>query len=179
MAQFLQIAQLGNAVLRKTAEPVTDIQAPEIQELIEDMLATVVESNGVGLAAPQVYQSKRIIIVASHPNARYPNAPLMAPTAMINPEIISHSEETFKDWEGCLSIPGIRGLVPRWKKIIVNYLNRNGDQTTAEFEDFAAKIFQHEIDHLDGIMFLDKMENNKEIISDKEYLKLIGSKNSK
>ncbi|MBI2405352.1 peptide deformylase [Candidatus Gottesmanbacteria bacterium] len=135
--------------------------------------------NGVGIAAPQVYQPYRMFIVASHPNPRYPNAPEMKPIPVINPTIVSHSKNKIKDWEGCLSIPGIRGLIPRYQSIKVEFTNRNGKKEKREFSDFIARIFQHENDHLDGIVFLDRVENNKEIITDKEYQKLIAQTKKK
>lgn len=174
--QLLQVAQIGNPILREKARMVTDIQSHRVQQLIDDLLATLMDVNGVGMAAPQIYESKRIFIVASHPNPRYPNAPLMEPTPVINPKIISHNNEVVKDWEGCLSIPSIRGLIPRFSEITVTYTDRTGASVKRRFTDFIARIFQHENDHLDGILFLDRVENNKEVISDKEYLKLISEK---
>lgn len=176
MPTLLQIAQLGQPVLRQKAKPVKNIREKKIQQLIDDLIATVIEVNGVGVAAPQVYRSARVFIVASHPNPRYPNAPEMEPTAMINPKILSHSQEKIKDWEGCLSIPGIRGLVPRYKSIKVEYFDRKGKRLRTQFKDFVARIFQHELDHIDGIVFLDRLESNKDVITDKEYLKLIEKK---
>ena len=177
MAHLLQIAQLGNPILRQEAKPITDYKSDEIQSLIDDMLATVLESQGVGLAAPQVYASYRLFIMASHPNSRYPYAPYMEPFALINPEINKHSEETEKDWEGCLSVPGIRGLVPRYKKIQVRYITRDGLPTEKEFSDFLARIFQHEYDHINGIAFIDRVENSKDLISEKEFQRLLQKKN--
>lgn len=98
---------------------------------------------GMGLAAPQVYALYRIFIMASHPSPRYPNAPEMLPTAIINPKIISHSKETATEWESCLSFPGIRGVVPRFKSISVQYTTRDSKKVKAEFTDFVARIFQH------------------------------------
>src|SRR3989344_105127 len=105
MPALLQIAQLGQPILRQKAKEVIDPKNPEVQQLIDNLIATLIEAHGVGLSAPQVYQSRRVLIVASHPNPRYPNAPLMEPTPMINPILISHNQEKKKDWEGCLSIP--------------------------------------------------------------------------
>lgn len=175
MAKLRQIAQLGHSVLRDKTEIVTDINNPEIQNLIDDMLITVKDVNGVGIAANQVYESYKIFIIASHPNVRYPDAPLIEPFALINPEIISHSEEKVKSWEGCLSVPGIRGLVPRYKSIKVKYLDREGKEHITEFHDFIARIFQHEYDHISGMVYLDCLENNKEIFSEKEFYKLISN----
>jgi len=173
MPKLLQIAQLGHSILRKKTDPVKNVKDIYIQNLIDDLIATVVEVNGVGIAAPQVYEPYQIFIIASHPNLRYPDAPKMEPTAIINPKINSHSEDLIKDWEGCLSIPGIRGLVPRYETISVEYTTRKGEREERELTDFIARIFQHEYDHLNGIVFLDRLENNKDIITEKEYQKLI------
>lgn len=176
MPRLLQISQLGHPILREKAIKIDDPTAPHIQDLIDDMIATVADANGVGVAAPQVYESKRLIIVASRPNQRYPYAPLMEPTAMINPEILEMSEEKIKDWEGCLSIPGVRGLVPRAKSVRLRYLTRKGEQVEGEFSDFIARIVLHEVDHLDGIMFLERMDSLKEIVTDKKFLKIIAER---
>lgn len=176
MTTLLQVAQLGHPILRTKAIPVKNIQEPKIQTLIDNLFATVIDVSGVGIAAPQVYESVRIFIVASHPNLRYPNAPYMKPTPMINPKIISHTNVVVKDWEGCLSIPGIRGLIPRYTKVTITYFDRKGVKHKKVFRDFIARIIQHETDHLDGILFLDRVESTKELISDKEYQKLINKK---
>ncbi len=97
----------------------------------------------------------------------------MEPIVIINPKMRSHSQEIVKDWEGCLSIPSIRGLVPRYKSIEVEFTNSNGQLEQREFSDFPARIFQHEYDHLEGKVFLDRVESSLEIISDAEYLKLV------
>jgi peptide deformylase len=168
-----QVAQLGNEILRLKAASVKEINKPSIQSLIDDMLITVSDTDGVGIAAPQLYESLQIFIMASCPNSRYPNAPSMEPTAIINPEILWFSEEQDKDWEGCLSIPGIRGLVPRYKSLNVKYMTREGSVKEQAFSDFLARIFQHESDHLYGISFLDRLESTKDIITEKEFNKLI------
>ncbi len=173
MGKILEIAELGHPVLRKSALEVDDLQGEELQLFIDNLIATCTDSNGVGIAAPQVYESKRIFIISSRPNSRYPNAPELGPIALINPEIIEFSEKKEKDWEGCLSIPGIRGLVPRHKNIKVKYLTQDGQKVENEFSDFVARIFQHELDHLDGIVFLDRMESSHEIITEKEYQNLM------
>ncbi|NET56742.1 MAG: peptide deformylase [Symploca sp. SIO2E6] len=173
MKESLEIAQLGNPILRQQAQLVDNISDPYLQKLIDKLLTTVVDENGVGLAAPQVSQSYRLLIVASRPNLRYPHAPVMEPTAMVNPRIIAHSEEMVKDWEGCLSIPGIRGLVPRYRSVEVEYTNREGQQQQQELTDFVARIFQHEYDHLDGIVFLDRVESTHEMITEQEYIKRV------
>ncbi len=174
MPVIRQVAQLGHKVLRSKAIEVKDIAESSIQLLIDDMLATLADTDGVGIAAPQVYESVQIFIMASRPNPRYPSAPEMEPTAVINPEILWCSEELHKDWEGCLSVPGLCGLVPRHKSIRVRYATRDGFKTEQEFGDFVARIFQHEFDHLNGLSFLDRLESTKDIITEKEYKKLMG-----
>ncbi len=172
---FLQVAQLGQPLLRKQAKEIQKI-TPDIQQLAGDLIATLMDVNGVGIAAPQVYESVRLFILASHPNPRYPNAPNMKPTAVINPKILSFSKETAKDWEGCLSVPGIRALVPRSTIITTEYTTISGKIVKKRYKDFIARIFQHEYDHLEGKVFLDRIESTKDIITDKEYLKIIAKK---
>ena len=169
MSEKLSIIQLGNPILRQKAEFVKQVKSDNIQKLIDDLLTTVSDANGVGIAAPQVAVGYRVFIVASRPNLRYPNAPLMEPTAMINPKIVAHSDEIVKDWEGCLSVPGIRGLVPRYRKIEVEYIDRNGNLINQHLTDFVARIFQHEYDHFEGLVFLDRVESSFEIVTEQEY----------
>lgn len=169
MTEILQIAQLGNPILRQQAQNIENVRDERIQKLIDNLISTVAQANGVGIAAPQVAQSYRLFIVASRPNPRYPNAPEMEPTAILNPRVIGHSDDVVKGWEGCLSIPGIRGLVPRYRAIEVEYTSRNGKLQRREFTDFVARIFQHENDHLDGIVFLDRLESTRDIITEQEY----------
>lgn len=171
MAELLQIIQLGHPLLRTPAQKVENIQDRRIQKLIDDLIATVANANGVGIAAPQVACCDRLFIVASRPNPRYPNAPEMSPTAMLNPRIIACSTEVVKGWEGCLSIPGIRGLVPRYQAIEIEYSDRNGKLYKQELTDFVARIFQHELDHLDGIVFVDRLETTHDLITEQEYQK--------
>lgn len=173
MPELLPVIQLGNPILRQKALMIEDIKDERIQKLIDDLMATVAQANGVGIAAPQVGEKDRLFIVASRPNPRYPHAPKMEPTAMINPRIIAHSTEIVKGWEGCLSIPGIRGFVPRFAAIEVEYTDRHGKSQKQAFTDFVARIFQHEHDHLDGIVFVDRLESTLDIITEQEYQKLI------
>jgi len=171
-----QIAELGQPVLRRVAEKITDPADPAIQALIDDLLATVVEVDGVGIAAPQVFAPLALFIVASRPNRRYPHAPAMEPAVMINPEIIWKSDETDKGWEGCLSIPGLRGLVPRQRRIGVRYLNREGELREEEYDGFLARVFQHEFDHVQGMVFIDRVENTLELMTEKEYVRSLQAK---
>ena len=173
---LLQVAQLGHPVLRKKCRPVKNIKDPKIKLIVENLTATVMEVDGVGIAAPQIYEPIRLFVIASHPNARYPHAPEMKPTAIINPKIISASQIKEKDWEGCLSVPGVRALVPRDTSIQVEYTTTEGKRIKRRFRDFVARIFQHEYDHLEGVVFLDRIESTKEIISEKEYQRLMTKK---
>ncbi|MGA2701362.1 MAG: peptide deformylase [Isosphaeraceae bacterium] len=168
-----QIAQLGHPVLRTLAAPVDRPASVEVRTLIDDMLATLREADGVGIAAPQVYEPVALFIVASLPSPRYPEAPTMEPEVVINPEILERSEDMIKGWEGCLSIPGIRGEVPRHRRIRARYQTAGGQQIEREFTDFVARIFQHEDDHLRGIVFLDRLESPRDIVTEREYQKLL------
>ncbi len=159
----LKIAQVGHAILQQTAQTITNLTDSTLQQLIDSLINTMMDANGVGIAAPQVFHSQRLFIVASHPNPRYPNAPMMEPIAMINPRMVSHGLEVVKDWEGCLSVPGVRGLVPRYQKITVEYCDRHGQLQHQEFTDFVARIFQHELDHLNGLVFLDRVESPQDL----------------
>ena len=170
-----EIRQLGDAILRKVATAVEEVQSPESLEIVAQMQAILENSNGVGLAAPQIGYSVRVIIVASKPTLRYPNAPFMKPLVMFNPYFHALSEEKVKDWEGCLSISGIRALVPRYKYIKVHYTNRSGMPCTVEWHDFIARVFQHEYDHLQGKVYLDSVEDSRDIISETEFFKLMAA----
>lgn len=175
MPKQLEITELGNPILREETKEVKNVLDREIKSLVDDMIFTVSHVNGVGLAAPQVSRSLQLFVMCSYPNERYPEAPELEAEAIINPEIISTSYEMELDWEGCLSIPKIRGLVPRYKSIDVRYTNISGKKIEKTFSDFPARIFQHEFDHLNGIVFLDRMESNQDIITENEYIKLINS----
>ncbi len=174
MGNVRDIAQLGHPVLRQIAEPVDEID-DGVQQLIDDLFATSEAANGAGIAAPQVHVSSRVFILSIKPSPRYPNAPEVEPTAVINPEILWASDLLMKDWEGCLSVPGIRGKVPRPDAIRVRYQTREGVTVEREFSGFAARVFLHEHDHLEGLTWLDHVEDNREIISEQEFMKaLIG-----
>jgi peptide deformylase len=173
MSKSRAIIHQGNPILNQKSLPVDNIHDPQIQKLISELINTTIAANGVGIAAPQIAESLRLFIVASRPNPRYPDAPIMEPTAMINPRIITHSEEVVKGWEGCLSVPNIRGLVPRYKCITVEYTDINGEIQQRQIADFIARIFQHEYDHLEGILFIERVESDDDLFSEAEYQKLI------
>lgn len=167
------ILQLGNPKLRQIAQPVEPSNVSDVQPLIDDLIRAMEQSNGVGIAAPQVGVNLQVIIVASRPTLRYPHAPHMDPIAMLNPRITEHGTERTKDWEGCLSVPGIRGLVPRSQVIMVTYQDRSGEFHHKPFQDFVARIIQHECDHLQGYVFIDRVESRRELITENEYHKLL------
>ena len=166
-----EIMQLGAPVLREMAKPVVLNADTEI--IIQNMKDTLANTQGVGIAAPQIGVSAQIMIIASRPTQRYPNAPFMPPTVMLNPSFKPLSDIKEKGWEGCLSIPSIRALVPRYTMIEVQYLNEQGEFIKIELSDFTARVFQHEYDHLIGKVFLDNIETTLDIISETEYFKLI------
>lgn len=167
----LEIIQLGHPHLRRRAESVNNITSTETQNLLDRLLEFVLTKNGVGIAAPQVDINQRIFVMCSRPNSRYPLAPNMPPTFIINPEIIWRSDDIEKGWEGCLSLPGIRGLVPRHRVIKVRYTTQDNELIEVEYTDFIARIFQHEFDHLEGVVFIDRVESTHEIMMEKEWLK--------
>jgi peptide deformylase len=159
MSVILPVAQRGEDILRLKAARVADTEfnSDWLMQLASAMIATMLERSGVGIAAPQVYISKRVIIVASRPNLRYPDAPEMDAVVMVNPEILEQSDATVLGEEGCLSVPNERGQVQRAQSIKVLYHTLTGEVMESTFEGFPARIVQHEIDHLNGILFVDRL----------------------
>lgn len=155
---ILAVAQRGEAVLGIVAAPVSEqeFSSAWLNTLADAMQDTMLERNGVGIAAPQVYVSKRVIIVASRPNIRYPDAPDMNAVVMVNPEIVFASEQTILGEEGCLSVPNERGDVARAERIKVRYYTLKGKVFETSFQGFPARIVQHEVDHLNGILFVER-----------------------
>lgn len=161
------LRQIGDPILTQVAEPVTEFRDPGLQHLIEIMLSTLKTSNGVGLAAPQVGSSLQVILVASRPTLRYPEAPQMQPLVMINPRPLVASPEQVLGWEGCLSVPDRRGLVARSREVEVEYYTPQGSRQRVVWQDFPARIFQHEYDHLIGQVFLQR--HPQQLLSEAEY----------
>jgi peptide deformylase len=159
MSVILPVAQRGEEILKLKAAPVAEAEfnSEWLMQLASVMHATMLERNGIGIAAPQLYISKQVIIVASRPNLRYPDAPEMQPVVMINPQILEFSETTFLGEEGCLSVPNQRAQVERAQVIRVLYHTLEGDVMETTFEGFPARIVQHEVDHLNGILFVDRL----------------------
>ncbi|WP_425915493.1 peptide deformylase [Acinetobacter sp. TSRC1-2] len=159
MSTILPVAQRGEIILTLTAATVakSELNSDWLNQLAEAMHATMMQRNGVGIAAPQVYVSKRVIIVASRPNLRYPDAPEMEAVVMVNPEILEKSESLVLGEEGCLSVPDERGQVARAETIKVRYLTLQGQKIEMIYKGFPARIVQHEVDHLDGVLFTQRI----------------------
>lgn len=173
MTSPFTIVELGKAELRRIAQPVTSIDAADFQQQLDALIQFVQQRGGMGIAAPQVGIPQRFFIMSSHPNERYPYAPDMPITCVINPQILWHSTETDKDWEGCLSVPGLRALVPRYQQIGVRYWLRDGTLIEADYDGFIARLFQHELDHLDGKVFVDRVESSLDMMTESSWYKLL------
>ena len=158
---ILKVTRLGHPVLRKVTENVSqrELQSPAWQKFIDDMIETMKEYDGVGLAADQVHESKQIALLEVADNPRYPEKPRVPLTVLVNPTITPLSEDVEEDWEGCLSIPDLRGMVPRYKSVRVQALDRQGKETDFVANEFHARVIQHEFDHLDGKVYLDRMRD--------------------
>ncbi len=148
---ILKIARMGHPVLLHRAEPVADPRAPEIRRLVADMLETMEDAGGIGLAAPQVHVPLRLFVW---------RVPPAAGGVLVNPVLTPIGEETEHGWEGCLSIPGLRGCVGRWKRLRFEGLDAEGRPVAGEAEGLAARVMQHETDHLDGILYPMRMEDH-------------------
>jgi len=164
---ILKVARMGHPVLRTPARALdkATLRNPLVQKLIDDMIETMHEYHGVGLAAPQVHEDVRIFVgmLDEEPG------PDSEPIAVINPEITPAGPDKKDGWEGCLSIPDIRGMVPRFTSVIVKALDRDGRALELRLKDFAARVAQHETDHLDGILFFDRMPSMQSLTYLDEY----------
>ena len=158
---ILKVARLGHPVLRKVAEPVDPaaIRTPAIQRLIDDMIETMREYDGAGLAATQVHTPKQIAVIEVLGNPRYPDAPAVPLMVLVNPVITPLTEEMEEGWEGCLSVPEMRGMVPRYTSVRLQCLDREGQTVDVIAKDFFARVCQHETDHLNGMVYLDRMRD--------------------
>ena len=158
---ILKVARLGHPVLRQPAAPVTveEIRSPEIQRLIDDMVETMHEYNGAGLAGNQVHVPKQICVIEVTGNPRYPEAPAIPLTVLINPTVTPVTDEMEEGWEGCLSVPDMRGMVPRFGAVRLEALDRHGNRIDVIAKEFFARVIQHETDHLHGIVYLDRMRD--------------------
>jgi peptide deformylase len=164
---ILKVARMGHPVLREKAQALdrSAFRNPLLQKLIDDMIDTMHEYHGVGLAAPQVHEGIRLFVamLAEEPDAK------TEATVVINPDIIPSADTREEGWEGCLSIPDIRGMVPRYKDITLKALDRDGKPFELKLKDFAARVAQHENDHLDGVLFFDRMASMQSLTYLEEF----------
>jgi peptide deformylase len=156
---ILKVARIGHPVVRTAAGPVPegDVASADFQRLVDEMIVTMHEYEGVGLAAPQVHVPLRVAVIeVPASDERGPAVPL---TVLVNPVVTPRGDERRPGWEGCLSIPGLRGVVPRFDRVRLEALDRHGRPYAAEAAGFFARVIQHECDHLDGKVYLDRMED--------------------
>lgn len=160
---------MGHPVLRTRARAIErgDIRSPAVQKLVDDMIETMMEYHGVGLAAPQIHESVRLFVAVL--DARDEEEPSSEPIAIINPDITPVGTNLVDDWEGCLSIPDIRGRVLRAKAVTVRAFDRHGERIELQADSFPARVIQHETDHLDGILFVDRMRSFESLTFLEEY----------
>ena len=172
---ILKVARMGHPILRKVAKNVSskEIRSDEFQRFIDDMVDTMHEYEGVGLAAPQVHRDIRVSVIEyGEDNPRYKTEGHSGLQVYINPKLEVLTDETMSNWEGCLSVPGLRGLVKRPNKVRVQYLDRNGKDREIVAEGFLAIVMQHEFDHLDGVLYVDKVEP-QQLVFEKEFERYI------
>ena len=158
---ILKVARLGHPVLRQQAQPLSpeEIRAPETQQFIDDLIETMREYDGAGLAANQVHSLKQIAVIEVFGNPRYPDAPHIPLTVVINPVVTPLTEDMEEGWEGCLSVPDMRGRVPRFTAVRLECRDREGEKVDLVAKDFFARVIQHETDHLKGIVYVDRMRD--------------------
>jgi len=164
---ILKVARMGHPVLRAKARALdkSELKNADVQQFIDSLIDTMHEYSGVGLAAPQVHESRRIFVAMLDPDGRGDGEAI----AFVNPEITVLSDQVVEGWEGCLSIPEIRGRVPRAQHIKVSALDRYGKRFELELRDFPARVVQHETDHLDGVLFFDRMKTFESLTYLEEY----------
>jgi len=165
--RILDIAQVGHPVLR---EPTAELSAEalatsEVQQFIDDLIATMRAANGAGLAANQVYQPLRICAIEVRDNPRYPYRPNIPLTVLVNPVLTPESADMFENYEGCLSVPDLRGKVQRYCEIDVSALDRQGNPVNGRVKGMTAATYQHEVDHLLGMLFLDRVEDSTSLVT--------------
>jgi len=162
---ILKVARMGHPILRRVARPVdpTDVETPGFQDLVDSLIETMREYDGAGLAAPQVHEDRRVVVMEVDANPRYPDAPSLPLTVVVNPEVRPLTDERIEVWEGCLSVPDIRGRVSRAAAVELAALDRHGESFTRRFEGFSAAVVQHELDHLDGVLFVDRVADTRSL----------------
>jgi peptide deformylase len=167
----LKRTQFGNPILRQKSKavPVASVKKVFFKKLINEMFFTMRRVKGVGLAAPQINKSIQLAVIQIKKSKIRPEVKPLPATIIINPRITSISKEKDLDWEGCLSFPNVRGLVPRYSCITVEYINEKGEKQKVKLEGFQARVFQHEIDHLKGILYIDRMSDMKKLVTLSEF----------
>jgi peptide deformylase len=148
-----EILKMGDERLLRVAQPVTGFDTPALHALVQDLFDTMEAANGAGLAAPQIGVDLQVVIFGFARNARYPDAPPVPRTVLVNPTITPLSEDEEEGWEGCLSVPGLRGVVPRWSRIRYTGFDARGKPIDRDAEGFHARVVQHECDHLIGKLY--------------------------
>jgi peptide deformylase len=168
---LLKIAQIGEPILREPASELTpeQLRSDEVQTFIDDLVATMRDASGAGLAATQVFQPLRICAIEVGDNPRYPYKPKIPLTILVNPVLTPLSEKTFVNYEGCLSVPDLRGEVRRYAELRVQALDRAGNEIDMEVRGITAGTFQHEVDHLDGKLFVDRVEDPSSLCTWKAF----------
>lgn len=169
---LLKIAQVGEPVLRTPARELSksELLSDRWQHFIDDLIETMHDADGAGLAANQVFEPVRICAIhVRSPNPRYPYKPGIPLTILVNPHVTPLGEETFENYEGCLSVPDLRGVVRRYKRVRVRYLDRDGNPVEQDVAGVSAGTFQHEIDHLEGKLFLDRVEDTRTLTTWKSF----------
>ena len=154
-----EILKMGDPRLLRVAKPVEQFDTPEMRELIADMFETMKHANGAGLAAPQIGVDLQLVIYGYDSNVRYPDAPPVPKTVLINPVITPLDDTEVDGWEGCLSVPGLRGVVPRWERIRYTGVDELGNPIAREADGFHARVVQHECDHLIGRLYPTRMRD--------------------
>jgi peptide deformylase len=152
-----EVLRMGHPVLRERAKPVERFDTPEFRQLLADMKETMAAKNGAGLAAPQIGVGQRVVIFGVEKNPRYPDAEPVPFTVLVNPKLVMLTREVEEDWEGCLSVPGMRGVVARYTKLRYTGFDGEGNPIDRVAEGFHARVVQHECDHLDGILYPQRM----------------------
>jgi peptide deformylase len=168
---IFDIAQIGHPVLRERSREVTteELASPELQRFIDDLVATMREASGAGLAAPQVHHPLRICALEVGDNPRYPYKPKIPLTILVNPVLTPLGEDTFRNYEGCLSVPNLRGVVERAAQVRVQALDRHGAPLDFVARGITAGTYQHEVDHLDGRLFVDRVTDPHTLCTWKEF----------
>jgi len=154
-----EILKMGDPRLLQQAEPVTEFGTPELQALIADMFDTMHAADGAGLAAPQIGVNLQLVIFGFRQSPRYPDAPPVPETVLLNPVLLPLSDEMENGWEGCLSVPGLRGVVPRFTTLRYSGVDQFGNEIVRDVDGFHARVVQHECDHLMGVLYPMRIED--------------------